>query len=118
MKLANASSVRVANDTTALGARGACLELILERIREGSGFGIKIPLFHDQDFELSVFHRRQEKPEGHLATCASDGAEGLARLRGVKRRALAAQDITLRVADVVLNPACREVLRGEESGSR
>jgi DNA-binding response OmpR family regulator len=40
--------------------------------------------------------------------------ELLARLRAVKRRALVAQDINLRVADLVLNPASREVLRGEE----
>jgi DNA-binding response OmpR family regulator len=40
--------------------------------------------------------------------------ELLARLRAVKRRALVAQDIHLRVADVVLDPASREVLRGEE----
>jgi DNA-binding response OmpR family regulator len=40
--------------------------------------------------------------------------ELLARLRAVKRRALVAQDINLRVADLVLDPASREVLRGEE----
>jgi len=40
--------------------------------------------------------------------------ELLARLRAVKRRALVAQDISLRVADLVLDPASREVLRGEE----
>jgi DNA-binding response OmpR family regulator len=40
--------------------------------------------------------------------------ELLARLRAVKRRALVAQDIHLRVADVVLDPASREVLRGED----
>jgi DNA-binding response OmpR family regulator len=40
--------------------------------------------------------------------------ELLARLRAVKRRALVAQDIHLRVADVVLDPASREVLRGAE----
>ena len=40
--------------------------------------------------------------------------ELLARLRAVKRRALVAQDINLRVADMVLDPASREVLRGEE----
>lgn len=40
--------------------------------------------------------------------------ELLARLRAVKRRALVAQDVHLRVADVVLDPASREVLRGAE----
>ncbi len=40
--------------------------------------------------------------------------ELLARLRAVKRRSLVAQDIHLRVADVVLDPASREVLRGDE----
>lgn len=40
--------------------------------------------------------------------------ELVARLRAVKRRALAAQDIHLRVADLVLDPASREVLRGEQ----
>jgi len=40
--------------------------------------------------------------------------ELLARLRAVKRRALVAQDVHLRVADVVLDPASREVLRGDE----
>jgi DNA-binding response OmpR family regulator len=40
--------------------------------------------------------------------------ELLARLRAVKRRALVAQDINLRVADLVLDPASRVVLRGEE----
>jgi DNA-binding response OmpR family regulator len=40
--------------------------------------------------------------------------ELLARLRAIKRRALIAQDIHLRVADLVLDPASREVLRGEE----
>jgi DNA-binding response OmpR family regulator len=39
--------------------------------------------------------------------------ELLARLRAVKRRALAAQDTSLRVADLILDPASREVLRGE-----
>lgn len=39
--------------------------------------------------------------------------ELLARLRAVKRRALAAQDTSLRVADLTLDPASREVLRGE-----
>jgi DNA-binding response OmpR family regulator len=38
--------------------------------------------------------------------------ELVARLRAVKRRALAAQEINLRVADLVLDPASREVLRG------
>ena len=41
-------------------------------------------------------------------------AELVARLRAVKRRALAAQDPELRVADLVVNPASREVFRGEE----
>lgn len=41
-------------------------------------------------------------------------AELVARLRAVKRRAAAAGDPQLRVADLVLNPASREVLRGEE----
>ena len=41
-------------------------------------------------------------------------AELVARLRAVKRRALAARDPELRVADLVVNPASREVLRGEE----
>jgi DNA-binding response OmpR family regulator len=40
--------------------------------------------------------------------------ELLARLRTMKRRALVAQDISLRVADLVLDPASREVLRGQE----
>jgi DNA-binding response OmpR family regulator len=40
--------------------------------------------------------------------------ELVARLRAVKRRALAAQDTHLRVADLTLDPASREVLRGEE----
>lgn len=40
--------------------------------------------------------------------------ELLARLRAVKRRALVAQDVNLRVADLVLDPASREVVRGEE----
>jgi DNA-binding response OmpR family regulator len=40
--------------------------------------------------------------------------ELLARLRAVKRRSLVAQDINLRIADLVLDPASREVLRGEE----
>ena len=39
--------------------------------------------------------------------------ELVARLRAVKRRALAAQEINLRVADLVLDPASREVLRGQ-----
>lgn len=41
-------------------------------------------------------------------------AELVARLRAVKRRAHAAGDPQLRVADLVLNPASREVFRGEE----
>jgi DNA-binding response OmpR family regulator len=40
--------------------------------------------------------------------------ELVARLRAVKRRALAAQETSLRVADLVLDPASREVLRGED----
>jgi DNA-binding response OmpR family regulator len=40
--------------------------------------------------------------------------ELVARLRTVNRRALIAQDGNLRVADVVLDPASREVLRGQE----
>lgn len=40
-------------------------------------------------------------------------AELLARLRAVKRRALAAHDPQLQVADLVLNPASREVFRRE-----
>jgi two-component system response regulator MprA len=40
--------------------------------------------------------------------------ELLARLRAVKRRSLVAQDTNLRVGDLVLDPASREVLRGEE----
>ena len=37
-----------------------------------------------------------------------------ARLRAVKRRALTAQDPNMKVADLMLNPASREVMRGEE----
>jgi DNA-binding response OmpR family regulator len=40
--------------------------------------------------------------------------ELLARLRTVKRRSLAAQETSLRVGDLVLDPASREVLRGKE----
>jgi len=40
--------------------------------------------------------------------------ELVARLRAVKRRALASEDTHLRVADLTLDPASREVLRGEE----
>jgi len=40
--------------------------------------------------------------------------ELVARLRAVKRRALVAQDTNLRVGDLVLDPASREVQRGEE----
>lgn len=40
--------------------------------------------------------------------------ELVARLRVVKRRALVAQDPDLRVGDLSLDPASREVLRGEE----
>ncbi|HEY3973418.1 MAG TPA: response regulator transcription factor [Candidatus Sulfotelmatobacter sp.] len=39
--------------------------------------------------------------------------ELMARLRAVKRRALAAQDVSLQVADLILDPASREVLRGD-----
>ena len=39
--------------------------------------------------------------------------ELVARLRAVKRRALAAEDTTMRVGDLVLDPASREVLRGQ-----
>lgn len=39
--------------------------------------------------------------------------ELVARLRAVKRRALAAEDTSLRIADLVLDPASREVLRGD-----
>src|SRR5246127_2454748 len=41
-------------------------------------------------------------------------AELVARLRAVKRRALSAGDPELRIADLVLNPASREVFRGED----
>jgi len=40
--------------------------------------------------------------------------ELVARLRGVKRRALVAQETSLRVGDLVLDPASREVLRGAQ----
>jgi DNA-binding response OmpR family regulator len=40
--------------------------------------------------------------------------ELVARLRAVKRRALVSKEVHLRVADLVLDPASREVLRGEE----
>lgn len=40
--------------------------------------------------------------------------ELIARLRAVKRRSVAAQDLTLRVADLTLDPASREVWRGED----
>jgi DNA-binding response OmpR family regulator len=40
--------------------------------------------------------------------------ELLARVRAVKRRALAAADAHLQVADLVLDPDSREVLRGED----
>jgi DNA-binding response OmpR family regulator len=39
--------------------------------------------------------------------------ELVARLRAIKRRAIAAQDPNLRVGDLVLDPASREVQRGE-----
>jgi DNA-binding response OmpR family regulator len=41
-------------------------------------------------------------------------AELVARLRAVKRRAVAAGDPQLRVADLLLNPASREVFRGDD----
>lgn len=40
--------------------------------------------------------------------------ELVARLRAVKRRALAAEETCLRVGDLVLDPASREVLRGDQ----
>lgn len=40
--------------------------------------------------------------------------ELVARLRAVKRRALVSEDTHLRVADLVLDPASREVVRGQE----
>ena len=40
--------------------------------------------------------------------------ELVARLRAIQRRAIAAQDNQLRVDDLVLDPASREVLRGQE----
>jgi DNA-binding response OmpR family regulator len=40
--------------------------------------------------------------------------ELVARLRAVKRRALTAQDPNMKVADLMLDPASREVMRGEE----
>lgn len=40
--------------------------------------------------------------------------ELIARLRSVKRRALAAEDTNLRVGDLALDPASREVVRGEQ----
>ena len=40
--------------------------------------------------------------------------ELVARLRAVKRRALAAEETSLRVGDLVLDPASREVLRAEQ----
>src|SRR5947209_10818992 len=40
--------------------------------------------------------------------------ELVARLRAVKRRSLVSEDTSLRVADLVLDPASREVLRGEQ----
>jgi DNA-binding response OmpR family regulator len=40
--------------------------------------------------------------------------ELMARLRAIKRRTLAAQGTSLQVADLVLEPASRAVLRGEE----
>jgi len=40
--------------------------------------------------------------------------ELVARLRAVKRRAVVGEDVHLRIADLVLDPASREVARGEE----
>lgn len=40
--------------------------------------------------------------------------ELIARLRAVKRRALASEDTNLRAGDLVLDPASREVVRGEQ----
>lgn len=40
--------------------------------------------------------------------------ELIARLRAVKRRALAAEDAHLRIADLIIDPASREVRRGED----
>jgi DNA-binding response OmpR family regulator len=40
--------------------------------------------------------------------------ELVARLRAVKRRSMAAQDTNLRIADLVLDPASRQVIRGED----
>lgn len=40
--------------------------------------------------------------------------ELVARLRAVKRRALASDDVHLQVADLVLNPESREVVRGDD----
>jgi DNA-binding response OmpR family regulator len=39
--------------------------------------------------------------------------ELVARMRAVKRRAIAAEDVHLRVGDLVLDPSSREVVRGE-----
>jgi DNA-binding response OmpR family regulator len=44
-------------------------------------------------------------------------AELVARLRAVNRRALSAGDPQLRVSDLVLNPASREVFRGQDTVS-
>ena len=40
--------------------------------------------------------------------------ELLARLRAVKRRALVAQDTHLRIADLIVDPASRDVVRGDQ----
>src|SRR3954453_23530287 len=40
--------------------------------------------------------------------------EMVARLRAVKRRALAAEDTHLRIGDLTLDPASREVIRGND----
>jgi DNA-binding response OmpR family regulator len=42
-------------------------------------------------------------------------SELLARLRAIKRRSLPAEQTTLQIADLILNPASREVTRAEQS---
>ena len=49
-----------------------------------------------------------------LRISGSANATVVDRSVGVKRRAVAAHDPQLRIADLVLNPASREVFRGEE----
>src|SRR6267154_2723317 len=124
-------------------------------------------LIVEDEARMADLLRKGLTEEGHTATCAADGVEGLALaksyefdviildimmpklsgyemakrlraekiktpilmltardavpdvvrgldLRAVKRRALAAQDTNLRVADLILDPASREVLRGED----